>query len=56
MPLTPEQRAERDAFALMLFQAAARKFIAKVDCGNARSVETYRDLKEALEASEREGD
>jgi hypothetical protein len=35
--------------ALRLYNAAADKFIAKVDNGQARSVETYAELKRARE-------
>lgn len=33
-----------------MLEEAARKFIEKVESGRARSVETYQELKEALEA------
>lgn len=35
-----------------MLEAAARKFIRKVDFGPARSIETYEELKVALEAPE----
>lgn len=38
-------------YALRLYDRAAEKFIAKVDRGDARSTETYRDLKDALKTS-----
>lgn len=36
---------------LALYDAAARKFIAKVESGRARSHETYADLKAALDGA-----
>lgn len=39
--------------ALKQYDAAATKFINKVDAGTARSTETYNDLKAAREASEK---
>ena len=39
------------AEAILKYDAAADKFIDKVDIGRARSVETYNDLKLAREAS-----
>lgn len=42
--------------AIEMFKAAAKKFIAKVDSGQARSVETYRELKAALQRAEAEED
>lgn len=52
--MTTEQKLEQKLQAatevLKQFDAAAVKFITKVDTGRARSVETYRDLKEAREA------
>jgi hypothetical protein len=38
---------------LKIYDAAADKFIDKVDTGRARSVETYNDLKAARGASAR---
>lgn len=38
--------------ALTLFKAAAVKFVQKVETGKAHSVETYAELKEALQALE----
>ena len=37
-----------------MFRAAAQKFIDKVDTGRAKSVETYKELKEALEFSKKQ--
>lgn len=36
---------------LRLYDAAAENFIAKVESGRARSMETYNDLKQALAKS-----
>jgi hypothetical protein len=38
--------------ALAGYNTAARKFVAKVDSGKARSVETYADLKACLAAAD----
>jgi hypothetical protein len=38
-------------FALRKYDAAAKKFIDKVESGKAHSKETYKDLKDALEES-----
>lgn len=46
-----EQQLRLARRALSLYDAAADRFIQKVDSGRARSVETYRQLKEAREAS-----
>jgi hypothetical protein len=43
-----QQAIDRLTATLEKYDAAAKKFIAKVDNGRASSVETYRDLKEAL--------
>jgi hypothetical protein len=40
---------KNEELALVLFIKAAEKFIAKVDSGMARSIVTYKELKEALE-------
>jgi hypothetical protein len=47
--MTKRERALLDA--LRTYDWAAMKFIEKVDNGRARSVETYHDLKDALEKS-----
>ena len=39
--------------ALVHFKSAAINFIAKVDSGQARSVQTYRELQAALDAAEK---
>ena len=52
--MTTEQKLEQKLQAarevLNKFDTAAVKFITKVDTRRARSVETYRELKEAREA------
>lgn len=40
--------------ALEMFIKAAEKFVAKVERGDARSRETYADLKAALDQAEKE--
>lgn len=43
---------ERLKYVLALYDAAARKFVAKVESGRAQSKETYEDLRDALGKSE----
>ena len=42
------------ATAIELFEKAAQKFIDKVESGRARSRETYKELKAALQQLEKE--
>lgn len=46
-----ENKLGRALQVIGLYDAAADKFIAKVERGDARSKETYRDLKAAREHS-----
>lgn len=51
-PLTTEAR---QTHVMQMFKEAARKFIDKVESGRTRSVETYADLKTALEKAKEWG-
>lgn len=55
MRVVPEELATDMAEILDLYDAAARRFIEKVETGRARSTETYSDLKAALALSEEKG-
>ncbi len=45
---------ERERKELEALRAAARKFIAKVERGEARSITTYAELKDALAIGEQQ--
>jgi len=47
-----KEQARKDREVLAKYDAAARKFIDKVDTGRAKSVETYNELKACLNRGE----